>query len=163
MGILKHVAYIDLSTNELNGDISTTIRGWSHLETLKLSVNDFDSIPSSLNGWKMLKDFDISSNRIKGPIPNSLALQTQLVYLNIATNDFSGDIPSLFGNMTSLEVLLMHSNELQGSVPEAICSLRDRNLTEFTTDCNPKSGSVQCRPDCCTSCEEPSSPSWGGE
>merc|ERR1712194_684510 len=126
-------AYINLSGNDLNGDISTAIGGWSRLETLQLSRNNFDIIPSSLKDWKVLKHFDISENDFDGPIPNSLALPTQLVSLNMAGNDFTGTIPSVFGNMTSLESLFMYSNDLDGSVPKAICSLRDSKMNELLT------------------------------
>merc|ERR1712194_794936 len=72
MGILKHVAYINLSGNDLNGDISTAIGGWSRLETLQLSRNNFDIIPSSLKDWKVLKHFDISENDLDGSVPKSI-------------------------------------------------------------------------------------------
>jgi len=155
MSILKDIDYIDLSTNDLDGDVSEVMGGWSHLEELRLSSNRFDGIPSLLNDWKDLKHFDISDNGIEGHIPDSLALHSQLIYLDIASNDFIGTISSVFGNMTSLASLFMHGNLLNGTMPDAICDLRSGELDHLTVDCEKFREEVVCdMPSCCTQCED---------
>merc|ERR1711957_926116 len=120
MSVLKYIYSIDLSINNLDSDISEVVGGWVHLETLKLSANRFDSIPSSLKDWKYLKRFEINGNSIEGPIPDSLVLSTQLTYLDLATNYFNGTVPSELGNMTSLQAFYVHDNDLTGVMPEAV-------------------------------------------
>jgi len=155
MGILKDVTYVDLSVNLLDRDVSEVIGGWTHLEELRLSSNNFESLPSSLNDWKALNYLDISSNEIEGPIPESLALSTQLVYLDISSNDFDGTISSVFGNMTSLKSFYMQGNALVGSMPDTICGLRSGELRHLSVDCKTSSEEVQCDvPACCTVCND---------
>ena len=154
MAVLKDVTYLDLSTNQLDGDVSLVIGDWTHLEELRLSSNIFGSIPSALNAWKALKYFDISSNEVQGPIPDSLSSSTELVYLDIAANDFSGTISSQFGNLTSLETFYTHSNSLEGTMPKAVCDLRSGALKQLSVDCKPPTPEVECDLTCCSVCND---------
>ncbi|KAL7536306.1 hypothetical protein ACHAXR_007066 [Thalassiosira sp. AJA248-18] len=153
MAALQHVAYLDMSSNLLHGDISLVIGGWTHLEELKLSSNNFVSIPENLESWKALKRLDISSNEIEGTIPESLALSTELVYLDISTNEFFGTIPSVLGNLTYLQSFYTHGNLLEGSMPKEVCFLREeKELMHLSTDCKVPGPEVDC--DCCTICND---------
>lgn len=157
MRVLHDVTYLDLSANELDGDVSGIIGDWSHLQELQLSSNYFESFPSAIQAWKDLKRFDFSSNQLEGPIPENLALLTQLEYLDLAGNAFSGEIPAALGNMTSLGSLYMHSNDLEGSMPSEVCNLRNvpphnGALEHLTVDCRVPAPEVEC--ECCTDCND---------
>ena len=153
MAALNHVTYLDMSTNFLDGDISATILGWTHLEELNLSNNLFKNIPSSVDSWKSLKRLDVSTNEILDSIPESLALLTDLEFLDISTNEFFGEIPSVLGNLASLKRFYAHGNELEGFLPIEICNLRvEAELQSITTDCRVPSPEVECV--CCTACND---------
>lgn len=152
MAVLRDVRNIDLSANQLSGDVSAVMAGWTHLEKLKLSTNLFESIPLSLASWEALTHFDISSNEIEGPIPQELASMTQLIDLDLSTNDFEGNIPPDLGSLTSLRALYMHGNSLVGSMPQAICDLRNGELQQLSVDCMKSRLEVEC--DCCTVCND---------
>lgn len=152
MRVLRDVTYLDLSSNELDGDISDITADWSHLEELRLSSNFFGSFPSAIQAWRSLKYFDMSSNELEGPIPEDLALLTQLEFLDLAANAFNSTIPSVMGGMTALESLYLHSNELEGSMPETVCALRSSSLKHLSVDCRIPSPEVRC--DCCSVCND---------
>jgi len=155
MSFLRDVTYLDISTNDLEGDISDVVGGWTHLQKLKMSANKFQTFPSSLTQWKELTHFDISSNGIEGPIPETLSQATQLVYVDIAVNDFNGTIPAELGEMPFLETLYMHSNSIQGTVPSSLCDRRGSGeLAHLTVNCRLPTPEVECSDECCTACND---------
>jgi Leucine-rich repeat (LRR) protein len=101
MSYLKDTSYLDVSMNNIEGDIKESIG--SNLVSLRLSSNNFVSIPD-LSIFPALKNFDINSNKITGSIPEELA-SLNLVYLDLSTNYFDGTIPTIPGEMKSLESL----------------------------------------------------------
>ncbi|KAG9148293.1 hypothetical protein Leryth_012241, partial [Lithospermum erythrorhizon] len=61
-----------------------------------------------------LKQLDLSSNNILGPI--SFSLPPNLTNLNLADNKFTGSIPQSLSFMTHLRRLFLQSNQFTGSV-----------------------------------------------
>jgi hypothetical protein len=150
MSYLKDTSYLDVSMNNIVGDITESLGSWTNLVSLRLSSNVFTSIPD-LSIFPALKNFDINSNKITGSIPEELA-SLNLVYLDLSTNYFDGTIPTILGEMKSLESLYLHLNDNTGVVPEEICALRTANLQSLTTDCQPPGPEVECPATCCTGC-----------
>ncbi|KAG9137397.1 hypothetical protein Leryth_026601 [Lithospermum erythrorhizon] len=63
---------LDLSHNNLTGDIPQYFSKLTHLLTLRLEENGFSGrVPSGLNA-KRLQDFNVSRNKLEGEIPFSL-------------------------------------------------------------------------------------------
>ncbi|KAH7527967.1 hypothetical protein FEM48_Zijuj05G0022100 [Ziziphus jujuba var. spinosa] len=92
--ILSLVISLDLSGNNLSGDLPREITKLLGLVVLNLSGNHITGhIPESISELKQLLSLDLSSNRLSGPVPQSLGTLSFLGYLNLSYNDLSGRIP----------------------------------------------------------------------
>ncbi|XP_059436552.1 receptor-like protein EIX2 [Corylus avellana] len=86
---------IDLSSNNLSGEIPDNITGISELVIMNLSMNHLTGrIPKKIGNLHMLETLDLSMNELCGPIPESLSSLTFLSHLNLSFNNLSGKIPS---------------------------------------------------------------------
>ena len=64
---------MDLSSNELDGDMPAFLQDLTHLEVLDLSRNKFTGrMPPSLGGLTRLWKLQLQDNFIGGPIPQDL-------------------------------------------------------------------------------------------
>ncbi|KAF8378108.1 hypothetical protein HHK36_029444 [Tetracentron sinense] len=89
------VESIDLSSNNLTGEIPEEIMSLLKLGTLNLSINSLTGkIPEKIGNLKMLETLDLSFNQLSGLIPQSLSSLSFLSHLNLSHNNLSGEIPS---------------------------------------------------------------------
>ncbi|XP_058743197.1 receptor-like protein EIX2 isoform X1 [Vicia villosa] len=85
---------IDLSSNQLMGDIPKEIGNLIELVSLNLSNNNLTGeITSEIGRLTSLEFLDLSRNHFFGPIPPSLAQIDRLSMLNLSYNNLSGRIP----------------------------------------------------------------------
>ncbi|KAL7171733.1 hypothetical protein ACSBR2_036405 [Camellia fascicularis] len=92
---LELVNIIDLSSNNLQGEIPELITNLSTLGTLNLSHNRLTGkIPEKIGGLQRLETLDLSCNHLSGPIPSTMSSMTSLNNLNLSFNNLSGPIPS---------------------------------------------------------------------
>lgn len=92
--ILSILTSIDLSSNELTGQIATNLNQLLMLQYLNLSRNFFrGEIPHTI-GLIPLQQLDLSNNELVGGIPEELASQSKLSSLELANNNLAGPIPS---------------------------------------------------------------------
>ncbi|XP_064968185.1 receptor-like protein EIX1 [Musa acuminata AAA Group] len=93
--ILYLVNIIDLSNNNLTGEIPIEIGSLLALQTLNLSRNSFvGQIPAAIGAMKSLETLDLSFNKLSGVIPQSFSALNSLNHLNLSYNNLSGPIPS---------------------------------------------------------------------
>ncbi|XP_019093345.1 PREDICTED: receptor-like protein 12 [Camelina sativa] len=93
-GNLKLLFGMDLSENELNGEIPVELGGLLTLQGLNLSHNNLSGvIPKSFAGLKNVESLDLSFNRLQGPIPPQLTDLSSLAVFNVSFNNLSGVIP----------------------------------------------------------------------
>jgi Leucine-rich repeat (LRR) protein len=86
---------IDLSSNNLSGEIPGNITSLVRLVNLNLSMNHLTGrIPEKIGNLHMLESLDLSMNELFGPIPESLSSLTFLSHLNLSFNNLSGKIPN---------------------------------------------------------------------
>ncbi|KAF3435146.1 hypothetical protein FNV43_RR22233 [Rhamnella rubrinervis] len=92
---LDAVNSIDLSNNNLSGEIPVELTSLIGLRTLNLSMNHLTGkIPGDIGEMKWLESLDLSMNKIVGQIPTSMTSLTFLSYLNLSYNSLSGIIPT---------------------------------------------------------------------
>ncbi|XP_039051722.1 receptor-like protein EIX2 [Hibiscus syriacus] len=91
---LKLIKLVDLSDNNLTGQIPEEITTLIDLLSLNLSRNDLvGKIPGNIGAMNTLECVDLSENRLSGEIPESMSRLTFLSYLNLSYNNLSGKIP----------------------------------------------------------------------
>ncbi|KAG0628382.1 hypothetical protein M758_1G022900 [Ceratodon purpureus] len=91
--ILLGTTYMDMSSNELEGEIPTGITDLVGMKYLLLSNNKLEGgISSAFQYFEQLETLDLSQNNLNGVIPTSLpfALST----FNVSYNNLNGAIPT---------------------------------------------------------------------
>lgn len=95
--------------------------------SIDLSSNKFKGrIPETVGDLKALYLLNLSHNIITGTIPRTIGNLKQLGSLDLSKNQLTGMIPGEFGNLTFLSFLNLSYNKLSGSIPAG------RQLQTFT-------------------------------
>ncbi|KAL7253660.1 hypothetical protein ACSBR1_008077 [Camellia fascicularis] len=111
---LKLVTSMDLSKNNLSGEIPMGLTKLVGLYSLNLSGNHFTGkIPKNIGDMKQLESLDFSLNKLCGEIPLSMSSLTFLSHLNLSYNNLIGQIP-LSTQLQSLEISSFVGNKLCG-------------------------------------------------
>ncbi|KAJ4821762.1 hypothetical protein Tsubulata_041297 [Turnera subulata] len=137
------LSYLDLSENQISGDIqkppqilddfcavnlsSNLFQGSiprfpANVTALSLSSNMLTGTTSSLcsmSGGK-LTYLDLSNNLLSGELSDCWFHWKKLSILNLQNNNFSGRIPGSFGSLLSLQALHLSSNSFSGELPPAL-------------------------------------------
>ncbi|KAJ0238972.1 Leucine-rich repeat protein kinase family protein [Hirschfeldia incana] len=164
-----HCAVIDLSHNNISGDLSR-IQSWGdYVETIRLSSNSLTGtllpsqtsqflrltsleaadnslqgeLPFILGTYPELKEIDLSHNQLSGSIPGNLLVSEKLTDLKLSNNNLSGSLPiqdaSSAGNLSLTNIDLSH-NSLSGVLSEELTSFR--NLVSLDLSYNNFEGNV---------------------
>ncbi|XP_076905990.1 receptor-like protein EIX2 [Bidens hawaiensis] len=92
---LQLLKSIDLSRNNLSGEVPYAITSLYELISLNLSFNKLHGeVPKDMGQLKSLESLDLSRNEFTGHIPWSLAQLNFLSYLDLSYNNLSGSIPT---------------------------------------------------------------------
>ncbi|KAK3423804.1 hypothetical protein EUGRSUZ_F00569, partial [Eucalyptus grandis] len=115
LNLLESLTDLDLSFNEISGEIPRWFWGISHhtLKRLDLSNNHLEGGIHQLH-WKQLLYIDLQNNSFQGPLPIPSPSTRYFFAMN---NNFTGEIPSLICQLSSLLKLDLSSNNLLGTVP----------------------------------------------
>ncbi|KAF4357549.1 receptor-like protein EIX2 [Cannabis sativa] len=93
--IFESLRLIDLSSNQLSGEIPETLTHLVQLNQLNLSWNNLDGgIPKEIGKLSNLQSLDLSNNNLSGQIPSSLATISFLSFLKLSNNNLFGKIPT---------------------------------------------------------------------
>ncbi|WP_340935902.1 leucine-rich repeat domain-containing protein [Polaribacter haliotis] len=108
----KHITNISLSSNQLKGELPTSIGNLTKLTNLQISSNEISgALPATFGNLTSLETLYLNSNKITSlprEMSNMLALKT--VYLQ--NNEIEGNLPD-FTNATNLTSLYVNSNKFQ--------------------------------------------------
>lgn len=118
------LSYIDLSSNELSGDIPVSF--CRETKTLKLGGNKFSgNLPRNLTFMNQLQHLDLHDNSITGKLPEFLSQISTLQVLNLRNNSLHGSIPyNSFSSKSSLKILHLSNNNLVGGIPSELGNLK---------------------------------------
>lgn len=118
------VIELDLSNNNLFGNLPTEMSFLSELTILKLGFNDLrGNLPRSVGSMIKLQEIFLFENALDLPIPDTIVNLKQLKILSLASNNIPGEIPRRIGQMTNLEMLVLDGNDLSGEIPPSIGQL----------------------------------------
>ncbi|KAG2384180.1 uncharacterized protein HKW66_Vig0150570 [Vigna angularis] len=84
---------------------------------LFLSNNRFSGFASSFCETSSVTYLDLSSNALKGPLPNCWEKFQRLEVLNLANNSLSGRVPESFGNLQGILSIRLNNNHFFGEIP----------------------------------------------
>ncbi|KAL5573832.1 hypothetical protein UlMin_023429 [Ulmus minor] len=68
----------------------------------------------------LVKNIDLSNNKLMGEIPKGITELTGLVSLNLSRNNLSGKIPSEMGQLIWLDALDLSNNQISGIIPSSL-------------------------------------------
>lgn len=139
------VIAMNLSANNLNGPIPSSIANLTSLRSLNLSGRNkyhvpyvaspdpatdrsnanrlTGSIPSSIGQLTELEELDVSNNLLTGEPPEEILSMTKLRVLNLSENSLASGIPFELGNLTNLELLDIWRTNIGGPIPSSIGNL----------------------------------------
>ncbi|KAL5769600.1 hypothetical protein ACOSP7_013754 [Xanthoceras sorbifolium] len=92
--ILRYMTGIDLSSNELTGEVPSEFGHLQNIHAVNLSHNSLSgSIPESFSHLKSIESLDLSHNKLSGRIPPQLIELNNLGTFNVTFNHLSGPVP----------------------------------------------------------------------
>ena len=106
-----------------------------NVTTVALRTNNLDgNLPTTLGRLTMLQTLDLSSNLMEGTIPGfALIFLNHLQILDLGSNKLSGVIPVGLGNLSlSLKVLDLSMNELTGSIPFDLANMAEMEMLDLS-------------------------------
>ncbi|KAA8535560.1 hypothetical protein F0562_030554 [Nyssa sinensis] len=126
---------IDLSSNQLTGEIPSSLCQFQELRFLYLSRNNFTGqIPRDIGFLSKLEGLYLTTNEITGTIPPSLGNISSLQFIGCVENGIGGEIPQGLGNLLHLKMLGFDYNNLTSEIPPAIFNISSLVYIAFTAN-----------------------------
>ncbi|KAI5345440.1 hypothetical protein L3X38_013317 [Prunus dulcis] len=129
-----YLSFIDLSSNNVSGQIPDCLAHLENLVMLDLSYNAlYGKIPTTIGSVFRIETLKLRSNRFVGQLPSSLKNCTSLVVINVGDNKLSRPIPEWLGvSLKNLVILMLSSNHFNGSLPSQSCHLTHIQILDFS-------------------------------
>jgi hypothetical protein len=147
----ENLERIDVSGNNLEGEIPRCLKDFVKLEEIQMSNNKFGGwLPTYLLSISTLKTVDFSGNQIGGHAFNLFlfgGVATGLTTVLLQDNLLRGSFPEEVEGYPNLSEFRLEGNEIIGEVSSSTCSLQGTTfLATLSADCE----EIAC--DCCTEC-----------
>ncbi|KAL2324591.1 hypothetical protein Fmac_023649 [Flemingia macrophylla] len=127
------LVYLDMSYNNLSGELTDCWKNWKSLVFINLRFNNITGkIPHSMGSLTNLRFLYLKSNKLFGEVPFSLKNCKNLRILDLCRNNLSGVIPSWLGQ--SIEGLELRSNQFSGNIPTRLCQLHSLMMIVFASN-----------------------------
>ncbi|CAL9002863.1 unnamed protein product [Prunus brigantina] len=132
---------LDLSQNQIQGEIPHWLWNLSSLLQLNLSCNSLVTLESPLLNLTSLSVLDLHSNQLKGQFP---LFPPSAIYVDYSKNNFSSRIPPNIGDFLNFTLFFsLSSNNFNGIIPESMCSAPYLQVLDLSN--NSLSGTIpQC-------------------
>lgn len=118
---LLHITKLDISSTGLVGNIPDWFWSFSKAASLDMSYNQLNgNLPTDMSGMAFL-ELNLGSNNLTGQMP---PFPRNIRKLDISNNSFSGIMPHKI-EAPLLQTLVVSSNQIGGTIPESICELKN--------------------------------------
>ncbi|KAG9439668.1 hypothetical protein H6P81_019833 [Aristolochia fimbriata] len=122
----NNIDSVDLSQNQLSGTLPEFTSQFLRLNYLNLSYNSLSgSLPTVITRYPKLSSLDLSFNHFEGPLLVDLLSSSTLQELHLSNNLLTGGITFSLAspNKSSLQVLDLSGNQLNGTISNELSSL----------------------------------------
>jgi Leucine-rich repeat (LRR) protein len=132
---LINLQTLDLSHNNLNGNLPSWIRNLASLVTLSASHNQFSGPLHDFATFERLSFLGLSNNQLTGSLPSNLLASVsgdQSVVVDLSANKLSGKIPRELSRLSMLS-LQVENNQIS-DIDSELCeadSWNDNDVKEF--------------------------------
>ncbi|KAL5573045.1 hypothetical protein UlMin_022642 [Ulmus minor] len=158
---LSHLQLLDLSSNNISGRIPQCFGNFTSMKEIESLVTAISITYTSMYGsknfrgegffaevefiWKgtlrkyrstlgLVKNIDLSGNKLMGEIPGEITQLIGLVTLNLSRNNLSGQIPSWIGRLESLDALDLSNNKFSGVIPLSLSEVDRLNKLDLSSN-----------------------------
>ncbi|RWR75585.1 putative LRR receptor-like serine/threonine-protein kinase [Cinnamomum micranthum f. kanehirae] len=112
-GVLNYMSGIDVSCNQLTGEIPHEMGQLSGLHSMNLSYNQFAGlIPATFKKLSQIESLDLSHNKLNGTIPSELTELYSLSVFSVAYNNLSGRTPDMKSQFSAFSESSYEGNPL---------------------------------------------------
>lgn len=141
LSMLTSLISLDLSSNQLTGNMPAAIKLPAGIIALTLSYNSLSGSVPDYSTLTALNTLTVMGAQLSGSLPDVTQLSPALRTLNLNTNQLTGTIPDYYLHANLIGLYLQH-NQLNGSLPAVYqlptniqwLSLQGNNLTDTIPD-----------------------------
>ncbi|MBA0812796.1 hypothetical protein Gohar_026734 [Gossypium harknessii] len=123
---------LDFSKNNFEGPITMQLCKLINLEFLDLSSNHLSGTIPSCSNLQRMRHVHLANNRLSGTLSNVIFKSSSLVTLDLSGNSFTGRIPNWISTLPTLSVLLLKENQFDGEFPLQLCKLQSLSILDFS-------------------------------
>ena len=135
MSINNSLVYLDLSSNNLSGEIPDCWKYGHNIMALNLRWNSLSGhIPNSMGQLIRLRTLQLGNNNLSGEVPLSLKNCMDLTFLDLGQNRLWGNILAWIENLQNLKVLSLTFNLLSGNIPLQLCQLKYLKILDLSSN-----------------------------
>ncbi|KAM3327881.1 hypothetical protein P3S68_033343 [Capsicum galapagoense] len=130
LGNISSLTSLALSKNHLKGHIPPDYCRLERLEVLDLSENNLVGvIPACFSAFRELQRVYLGKNKLQGEF--NMFSNSYLKVLDLRYNNFSGSIPKWLGSL-GITTLLLKGNHLQGAIPTELCRASELRIMDIS-------------------------------
>ncbi|KAK2651139.1 hypothetical protein Ddye_018628 [Dipteronia dyeriana] len=123
--------YIDIATLVWKGTDQEYIRNLGYLKSIDISSNQLiGEIPEEITSLEGLISLNLSRNHLTGPISPQIGQLSSLDSLDLSNNQLIGEIPTSFEFLNFLGMFYLSNNNLSGKIP-SIAKLQNFDASSY--------------------------------